>query len=452
MRILAVIDDDMYFRNFIVSGSFGKLLQYKNFKISPSNLCKQFINTIPINRLTSRYIRNEHNKKLVAVYNRIAMKNYRKKSSTLDLKTKKSRYSPKDYLVYTFFSLPPFFPLAKKIILNKFKMNLSLEKVLKKNKPDLVLFPISGYEGTAVDLVLLSKKYNFKTFFLTNGWDNLSSKGILLLLPDYIGVWGPQSLVHAFQIQGMKPEKCFLLGCARYESYFNKKAKSGKYFPFKYIVYAGTQTPHNEIKHLKSFERLLEKNKKLKVKIIYRPHPNRGKRKSEDYFVQEEYKHIIIDPQVAKDYYENKKLGLEMDTSQNFPKLDYNAGLLNHALFLISPLSSLIIEAGIMDVPSLIIANKDDENPMSPADHAQWTHFQGANEVPGWYIAKTIPEGEKLFLHMLKKFNFDNPKKRYFRGVLSESIKKYLFFDHHTYSERLENVSKMILETIKPGL
>lgn len=444
MRILAVIDDDMYYRNFIVSGAFNSLFKKSDFKISISDKVNQFTDTINKHQYTKNYFQSKRNKNLIKVFNQIAMRALRDKSTTLDLKIRKSKYSLKDRLVYGFFSLPLIFDLTKKIFVRKLEPNQSLEKVIQNFKPSLVLIPISGYESTSIELIMLSKKYNFKTFFLTNGWDNVSSKGILLALPDYLGVWGEQSLEHARDIQGIDEKKCFLLGCARYEYYFLPKYSQRKLFSYKYAVFAGSQTAHEEIKPLKRLDEILSKLKLKNFKIIYRPHPNREKRQGEDLFNQKEFRHVIIDPQVARDYYRNKELGLEISTSQNFPDIGYNPSLLKHAQFVISPLSSLIIEAAIYDVPSLILANQDDENPMSPRDHAQWTHFQGTQDVEGWFFGYTTKEVEKLFKNMLQSLKDDKPRKRLYKGRLSSSTRKFLFNDGRLYTDRLLDAIKSI--------
>lgn len=424
-----------------MSGAFDELLKNNDFKISLSDQVTLTNQTVPKSKLIEKYKISNINKQTIFTFNKIAMFASRKKSSTFDIKAKAYQYNFKEYLTYQIFSKPYLYTWAKDYLQKKLRPNYSLEKIIKKYKPSLVVFPLTGTESTSYELILLSKKYIFKTLFLVNGWDNLSSKAVFLLKPDFLGVWGPQQLSDAVIIQEMEVEKCFLLGCARYEDYF--KAKNVKrFFPFKYIVYAGTQTAHDEITPLKLFDKTLEKLKITDLKIVYRPHPNREKRLGDDLFIKKDYKHTFIDPQVEGDYFGNKQTREESATSQNFPKLDYNTSLLKNAQFIVSPLSSLILEAAIFDVPSLIPANSDDPNPISPASHARWKHFKGADQIPGWFVGKSYQEIEEKFVQMVKQFGSSNKNNQF--NTLSAAIKKYLYFDNRSYAQRLLEVVNII--------
>ncbi len=444
MKILAVIDNDLYFRNFIKSGAFDELLKKNNFKISKATQVISKDPRIPKNKFILPYKRSEENKETVFIWNKIAMRTLRKKSSTFDIKTIIYKHDLKSEIMFRIFSSPLIFNFTKKIFIYKLKPNPSLEKIIKIYKPNLVILPLTGTEGTSYELIALSKKYSFETFFLVNGWDNLSSKAVFLLKPDFLGVWGPQQFNDAVKIQGMAPKRCFLIGCARYEDYFKTHEYKKKPFPFKYILFAGTQTAHDEITPLRLLDKTVSKLRIKNVKIIYRPHPNREKRSGDDFFQASDYKNIVLDPQIANDYYNNKEKGLESALSQNFPELDYNTELMKNALFIISPLSSLILEAAIFDVPSLIPATEHDPNPMSPANHLKWHHFKGAKDIPGWFIANTDTELSKLFRQMVKRFYADNPNHRTYKGVLSQAIKKYLYHDNLSYSQRLKKVVNIL--------
>ena len=91
-----------------------------------------------------------------------------------------------------------------------------------------------------------------------------------------------------------------MLGTPRFENYFhlrNKKIKS--YFKFKYILFAESTLPV-ESSILPVLDKIISQNEKFKnLKIIYRPHPWR---KSLKVYNQKEFKNIIIDPQIKKNY------------------------------------------------------------------------------------------------------------------------------------------------------
>lgn len=452
MKILAVVDNDLYFRNFVLSGALDKVRQNHKFLLALSDAVVKLRSSTPLAFNIANYKRNEENKDHVKVFNQISMRYFKGKSSTFAIKTQKYKAGFRDELFFNIFSKPFSFQWAKRIILSKIKRNKGLEKVVRAFKPDLVLFPTSGYEATGMELILMSKKYEqdssankFKTFFLTNGWDNLSSKGVMLLNPDYLGLWGPQALIDAVTIHGMKDYRCFLLGCSRYESYFSSN-KTTKIFPFKYILFAGSTTATDEITPLKVCDEVLSRLKTKNIKIVYRPHPMRAKRVNFDYFEKNEYKNVVIDPQLEESYYEDKKTGRESGAAQNFPDLNYYPSLLKNALFIVSPLSSMLVEAGIFDVPALVLAHKD-SNPIPASLQARWRHFEGAEEIPGWFFAHDLNQIKNTFKTLLMKFKNESAKNRGYNGILSSAIKKYLYFDSRFYKDRLDEAISIIFSS-----
>ena len=89
-------------------------------------------------------------------------------------------------------------------------MQTIVDKVLALD-PKIILFPSSAYDPVAIDLTLIGKSHKITTFNLIDNWDNLSSKSILWVLSDFVGVWGQQSKEHAIDIQCYNPESVKIL-------------------------------------------------------------------------------------------------------------------------------------------------------------------------------------------------------------------------------------------------
>jgi hypothetical protein len=98
-----------------------------------------------------------------------------------------------------------------------------------------------------------------------------------------------------------------MLGCSRYEVYFDSSISNEMIFPHKYLLFAGSTAPTDEITPLKLMDEALEEMNLMDCKIVYRPHPWREKRNCYDVFNKQEYKHTILDPQVENDYYRNNR-------------------------------------------------------------------------------------------------------------------------------------------------
>ena len=444
-RIVAFIENDMYVRNFITSGAFDQIAALDGFSLCLASNVTKLKSAIAPEKVCGSYGRMQHNISLIYHFNMISMRALKDKSHTFKIKSETNWFNESNNFKYAESYTRSEYESIKEQIIGKFQNNQSLERIIQKQRPDLVIFPITGVEATGAELILLSRRYGFQTLFLINGWDNLSSKGIFPLLPDCLGVWGPQSLLDAVNIQGIPFHQTALIGCARYEDYFVPENASQKYFPHKYVLFAGSVTPCDEITPLRIFDQLLDVLKVNNLKIIYRPHPWREKRKCFDLFQPEDFKHVMLDPQVAKNYYKEKQQGTESVSSQNYPELKYYPSLVNHAQFIISPMSSMILEAALFDVPALVLAHDDEVHPITPKRIAEFEHFQGAEEVPGWFFAKTLDAAGHLFKTMLHEFGDEVPETRKLRPLLSYSIRRYLYEDGYSYSQRLALLADSIL-------
>lgn len=444
-RIVAFIENDMYVRNFITSGAFDQIATLDGFSVCLASNVTKLRSAIAPEKICGIYERLQHNVSMIYHFNMISMRALKEKSKTFAIKSETKWFSDASAFKYAESYAPEEYASIKSKLIGMFQNNQSLERIICEQRPDLVIFPITGVEATGAELISLSRQYGFQTLFLINGWDNLSSKGIFPLLPDYLGVWGPQSLLDAVYIQGMPFSRTVLMGCARYEDYFVPENSSQKYFPHKYILFAGSVTPCDEITPLKLFDRLLEESGIPEMKIIYRPHPWRNKRRCFDVFQPEDFKHVMLDPQVANGYYKEKRQGTESCSSQNYPELKYYPSLVNHAQFIISPMSSMILEAALFDAPALVLAHDDGIHPIPPSRFAQFEHFQGAEEVPGWYFAKTLDAARELFKMMVDEFGHETPETRKLRPALSFSIRRYLYEDGYSYAQRLALLVDSIL-------
>ena len=158
----------------------------------------------------------------------------------------------------------------KKIYIEK-----NLIKIFSKHKPDLVIYPTHSKEAEVIKLKKLSDLYKFKTFYIIDNWDNLSTGTYYKYKPDFIGVWGKQTKMHAIKIHNFKKENVFLVGNCRFDNYFKLKKENFKKFNQNYILFIACKIRVDEIYYLEFLNRIIRENKKLfgNTKIIYRLHP-----------------------------------------------------------------------------------------------------------------------------------------------------------------------------------
>jgi hypothetical protein len=447
--ILILLERDEYVRNFITSGAFDRVLAGGEAVICTSDAVKAMSAALPESVLGGSYRRSIRNEGLIHHFFQVSMRALRKRSATLDVKTRvgwpgKQRLSL--LCGYTLLSLPPFYGLLKGRMAGLFEIDPALEELVRRHAPGLVVFPLTGVEGTAPALVKLSRKYGFKTLFLQNGWDNLSSKGVFPLLPDYLGVWGPQSLMDAVSIQGMPDHRLFTLGSAKYEDYLRRTNAEHSPFSHPYVLFAGSFTPCDEVAPLRVLEEVLDERGETGLKVVYRPHPWRGeKHHASEVFRPQEFRHVVLDPQVAAEYLKQVNAGDDAPFfPTNYPPLDYYPSLLNHARFVVSPMSSMVLEAALYDVPAIVLAHRDDTHLISPHLQARYRHFEGGEEVPGWFYIRDLEALRTRFRQALRDLAGEGPEQRGFRPALSTAVRHYLFRDGRSYAEHLGDAVEVI--------
>lgn len=450
--IVAFVEHDMYVRNFLSSGAFDGLLARGSLRISASEL-------VDADRLrpwddacTERYRRHPTNRAVVQSFNKLSIRRYRRLSSTFDIKVRTAvpfgRYSPREIVkstrgIYDLWVRPG---LPARI-----GENPTLEAVIARERPRLAIFIVTGVESTGYELIALSRRHGFRTLFLVNGWDNLSSKGVFGVLPDYLGLWGPQSLVDAVTIHGLPSHRGFLLGCARYEPYFRERRPGGSPFPFPYVLFAGSTTPYDELTPLRMLDETVAREGLAPLRIVYRPHPWREKRACDDLFDAGRFRHALLDPQLEREYYANKRAGSESVASPTMPELDYYPRLLEHAAFVVSPMSSMTLEAALFDVPAIVLANDDGVHRLTGAQVARYRHFEGGREVAGWQFVDELRELPATFSRLHALTRHDGPGRRHFAPALAHSMAPYLFVDRRSYAERLLQATDVILERAGSG-
>ncbi|WP_373533230.1 hypothetical protein [Vampirovibrio sp.] len=322
--------------------------------------------------------------------------------------------------------------------------NAALEKLIKNLKPDLVLFPSNAINPVGNDLTRLQRKHNFKTLFLIDNWDNLSSKSIFINQPDYLTVWGEQSREHATNIHDIPPERVFLLGTPRFDHYFEAmKHPLESPYSCPYILYVGCQIPFDELGSLsildESLENLYQQGLLSEpLKIVYRPHPWRLPRNCPDLLDPKRFKHVIVDEQLKTHYYQYNH---KKDKNIFQPALEYYPRLLKNAQFVIGPLTTMLLEASLFQKRVLALAYDDGihyTNPKNALRH--YLHFEGITELPAMTFAHTQDMTRSHFSDLILK---EQPVDWLLH---KQKLDYYLFQDEQPYAERLKTLVHQISE------
>jgi hypothetical protein len=321
----------------------------------------------------------------------------------------------------------PFFYFVKKHYEKALVINEGLKSQIEAFKPDLIIFPSSAYDPIGNDVLRISKN-KFKTLFLIDNWDNLSSKSIMWEKPNFLTVWSEQAVEHALNVQDFKLEQVHIVGTSRFDVYLQKEA--APIYSYPYVVFAGCTLGFDEITALTILENEIENNPDLyqRLKVIYRPHPWRQKRNCYDIFEQSKFKHVIMDEQIAEAYY--SKI-----SSSNFqPDLNYYPRLLKNGLFMVCPLSTMMLESLICKRDVLTIAYYDGIHKTSPNFvYSSYKHFEKIENLKGVSFCHEQESFAKKFRETFEKQINYSPENY-------EDVKYFVYSDNRNYNDRLLNV------------
>jgi hypothetical protein len=360
----------------------------------------------------------------------------RRRSQTM---REKFRLWPWRYRVaYGLLALPGIRELFRRLAFRRAGLHAELARVFDRVKPQLLIAPTGGQDPLVWDGLRLARAHGVESLCLIHNWDNLSSKGAFPVRPNRLAVWGPQSVEFAQRIHGFPPENVTVLGAPSLDPYFHLTPGSTRPpFDFPYVLFAGCYARFDERRPLELLDRELTRAGS-DLRIVYRPHPQRQPRAVPDRVDEDALHHVVIDPQVRDAYLETfaREYGSDGRPAERlrplFPSLDYYPGLLEHARFVICPLSTMIVESAIFDRRVLVIAYDDGIHPDSPARVLAYDHFGGMDRIEGFELAGSEEEMLASFARLVADPAPPRP--------LREQLGWWLHHDERRYSERLAEI------------
>ena len=411
-KIAIVLDHDIILRNFLETGAFSEIFKKHSVDLIFPKNHNRITNTY-IGKLKSHYINIDEKRsykiRLLYHYQKAATLHRRKNIKDRNYKEKKIKkiIGKKKFFFLNIVSKIKLFFLFKLIYKYFFiKKNLMFFEFLDKEKYDYIIHP-TVLEGLFIyDLIEYKEKtLKSKIIFLMNSWDNPSNKALIDDFPHLIGVWGEQTKNHCVDLLKIPKENIIVTGSAQLSMYKDFKINFKK-DEKKTLCFAGSSLGLNENQHLNIIDKIIE-NKKLNIKVIYKPHPWKSFHKNEQLFEEKNFSNVKIDALSIQNYearYEGKKFELNLMKNQN------TLETLRKIDFLITPLSTIMLEAAICGIPfALYIPNDISElnkNFIGHQHHLIYQEFIQKMEAP---VFSNINDYEKIFKEKIKKnkdYNF----------------------------------------------
>jgi len=450
LRCLVFIEVDVVVRHFIHSNTFIELCNKHEVKfIFPKEGNKRFSNINPDKLgLYGKYERLDHNEKRYNAWKQLfhieqlkfkfgkqekAMRNFRRKT----LKWKAAT-------LYTFFGLPIIWSIYSYIKYSKLlkKVNVDMLNLFIKFKPDLIIHPCV-LEGLFInDLLQITKLEKIPSVVIMNSWDNPSTKSAMIGQPDWLLVWGEQTKNHSIQFCKMPKSKVVKFGAAQFEIYTKTSKLSKKKFDETYhysksefiLLYAGSSIGTNEIKQLNLLDEAINKGILKNLKIIYRPHPWGQGGQNGEKIIDMKWKNIVFDKSMII-YLKQLKDGVR---SKFLSDYEDTHNILTNVDAVISPLSTILIEAAIHGKPSLCFLPDIDKSMHFEIDSAL-VHFQDIFASKLFLKANGYDELVTKTLKLIKFSKQENLSK-----MLKEEASYYVESFDQPYSKRLNEFVKTL--------
>jgi len=320
----------------------------------------------------------------------------------------------------------PIFAMVRRRRIDLMEPAAGIAAALEKAGGDLIVAPSSAFDPECNDVIRQAERMGVRTLFLIDNWDNLSSKSVMLMRPDHIGVWGEQSAKHAREIQDFTPEQISLLGTPRFDRYFtDREAEVPSPFDFPYLLFLGTSLAFDEISALEHLEEVLTRNQDRfeGVKLVYRPHPWR---EGKDSIEGRSFRHIVLDPQLAA----RRDAGLAFQ-----PDLAYYPQLLANAEVVMGGLTSMLIEATIFGKDYIALTYDDGKHITNQQTVLRRSeHFRGVERIPSLCLCQTIADLEP---YLQKAWDARGTR----RLIDIDDGRRYILFDDgRRYPDRLASL------------
>jgi len=367
-KIIIFLDHDIIIRHFILTNVFRQIeSMYNVLYVFPESNKRVKVDVDLLKLKNIKKIKTSDTRTYLwrRLYQHQVLKNARKGDNKKHLYGFwREALGFRPFLKTLIMSFTPFFQIYKYIVLKKISNDPDLEQLIDDFKPNLILHP-TVLEGLFVsDLILIGKKQKIPTVFLMNSWDNPATKAVLMGAPNWLVVWGEQTKKIAIENLRIKPEQVLMFGAAQFDVYKKPPKRNTeevkKYLGInaqkKMIIYAGSSKNVNEIEHLIFLDNEIEKGIIPNSEIIFRPHPWRGIVNGEVDFFSIKWKNIKIDPEMISAYQSSKTGSKEIF----FANIEYTHEILSACDLLISPVSTILLEAYMHGKPIIAYLPEND--------------------------------------------------------------------------------------------
>jgi len=128
----------------------------------------------------------------------------------------------------------------------------ALDAFVSEHNPDLLLVtPLVELGSQQVDYVKSARRLGVRSALCVASWDNLTSKGLIRVIPDHVIVWNESQKTEAVTMHGVAPERVSVTGAQLFDRWFaDRPSRSREEFcrmvgldPLRpFVLYVGSST------------------------------------------------------------------------------------------------------------------------------------------------------------------------------------------------------------------
>ena len=303
-----------------------------------------------------------------------------------------------------------------------FARDAALAEFLRRRAPRLVIAPASAMDSYSHLVVRSAEQLGIATAMLVSHWDYFSKKGLLRVEPRRIYVWGDDMRRSAIEHNGVAPARLGVLGAPQFDKYLRpldaRRDDARRRLEIepaqRLLLFPGTSAPFDERAVLATLDETIAQDPALRdVRLLYRPHPRAWARKS----ARE------VDPARLP----NVRLDDPGQTSEAH-YLDLMAAI----DAVVSPFSTMTLEAALCGKPSLCIGFSDRVNAW---DFAEATNTEHIRSLAGRRWLTVCAERSRVPA-MFREFVAGLGEPRLAERIRAE-VRSTVFYNERSYAARL---------------
>jgi hypothetical protein len=374
-RALICIDHDLTIRHFLLTGAFDRLAEHYDltflFGHDSTSTKQQIYHDIAALDLRDKRMIDIPRKRFGAWDRLESIVRLRNRRHTRYFKTVREHLAElrgkHRVMVYSWIARTPLFHIVSARMRRRLGVFEPLRAAIRSIDPAVIVHPTILAGQFVNELPPIAAELRRPLIYLMNSWDNPSMKAAIANgRPDFLGVWSPQTRTHAIDYIGLPSSSVRILGAAQFESYRRPhesdrnalRARFGVPLNKPLIVYAGASKGANDSRYLKIIDEALHSGAIPDAHCLYRPHPWRGGLvDGEQDFFALGLRHVTMDPHMTGFYRRES----ENPTGRLFvTDYDANRVLMQICDALVSPLSTMLLEAVMHGIPVTMFFPRED--------------------------------------------------------------------------------------------